>query len=162
MNNGTNGTAAGPLAGVKVLDWTMWQFGPVAASMLGDMGADVIKIEALDGDVGRAVAPHGVRRRRTASRQKRLLRDLQPKQARRRAQSQDRRGQRDTPQARPRRRRVHTELPQGRRRTPGHGTTTRSRPSIPNSSTPRLQASAPKARTPNCPRSTAADRRAPG
>ena len=56
MNNGTNGTAAGPLAGVKVLDWTMWQFGPVAASMLGDMGADVIKIEALDGDVGRAVA----------------------------------------------------------------------------------------------------------
>ena len=56
MNNGTNGTADGPLAGVKVLDWTMWQFGPVAASMLGDMGADVIKIEALDGDVGRAVA----------------------------------------------------------------------------------------------------------
>ena len=56
MNNGTNGSAAGPLAGVKVLDWTMWQFGPVAASMLGDMGADVIKIEALDGDVGRAVA----------------------------------------------------------------------------------------------------------
>ncbi len=56
MNNGTNEMAAGPLAGVRVLDWTMWQFGPVAASMLGDMGADVIKIEALDGDVGRAVA----------------------------------------------------------------------------------------------------------
>ena len=48
--------AYGPLAGVKVLDWTMWQFGPVAASMLGDMGADVIKLEALDGDVGRAVS----------------------------------------------------------------------------------------------------------
>ena len=32
----------GPMKGVKVLDWTMWQFGPVAASMLGDMGADVI------------------------------------------------------------------------------------------------------------------------
>ena len=46
----------GPLSGVKVLDWTMWQFGPVAASMLGDMGADVIKLEALDGDVGRAVS----------------------------------------------------------------------------------------------------------
>lgn len=34
----------------------MWQFAPVKASMLGDMGADVIKLEALDGDVGRAVS----------------------------------------------------------------------------------------------------------
>ena len=50
--NGVNG----PMKGLKVLDWTMFQFGPVASSMLGDMGADVIKIEALDGDVGRAVA----------------------------------------------------------------------------------------------------------
>ncbi|MDP7627683.1 MAG: CoA transferase [SAR202 cluster bacterium] len=38
------------------MDWTMYQFGPVAASMMGDMGADVIKIESLDGDIGRAVA----------------------------------------------------------------------------------------------------------
>ena len=58
MMNGVNGRqqGRGALAGVRVLDWTMWQFGPVAASMLGDMGADVIKIEALDGDVGRAVS----------------------------------------------------------------------------------------------------------
>ena len=46
----------GPMKGVRVLDWTMYQFGPVAASMMGDMGADVIKIESLDGDIGRAVA----------------------------------------------------------------------------------------------------------
>ena len=44
-----------PLQGVKVIDWTIWQFGPVAATMLGDLGADVIKIESLDGDPGRAV-----------------------------------------------------------------------------------------------------------
>lgn len=55
MNGNGAVTPSGPMKGIKVLDWTMWQFGPVAASMLGDMGADVIKIEALDGDVGRAV-----------------------------------------------------------------------------------------------------------
>ena len=43
------------LEGVKVVDWTIWQFGPVAATMLGDLGADVIKVESLDGDPGRAV-----------------------------------------------------------------------------------------------------------
>ena len=46
----------GPLKGIRVLDWTIWQMGPVAASMMGDMGADVVKIEALDGDAGRALA----------------------------------------------------------------------------------------------------------
>ena len=43
------------LQGIKVVDWTIWQFGPVAATMLGDLGADVVKIESLDGDPGRAV-----------------------------------------------------------------------------------------------------------
>jgi crotonobetainyl-CoA:carnitine CoA-transferase CaiB-like acyl-CoA transferase len=43
----------GPLHGVKVVEITMFQQGPVAGMRLGDLGADVIKIEANSGDPGR-------------------------------------------------------------------------------------------------------------
>ncbi len=33
------------LEGIKVLEWAVWQQGPLTSAMLGDLGAEVIKIE---------------------------------------------------------------------------------------------------------------------
>jgi len=51
-----------PLEGMLVLDWTIWQQGPVCSAMLGDMGAEVIKIEQAEtGDPGRWLTAAGGR-----------------------------------------------------------------------------------------------------
>jgi len=41
---------AGPLTGVKVVEMGVWVAGPSCAAMLGDWGAEVVKIEPPDGD----------------------------------------------------------------------------------------------------------------
>ena len=41
------------LDGIKVIDWTQAHHGAATGYMLGDLGADVIKVEEPDGDIAR-------------------------------------------------------------------------------------------------------------
>ena len=51
---------AGPLAGIRILEVGHILAGPYAGMLLGDLGADVIKIETADGDLSRQVTSHTI------------------------------------------------------------------------------------------------------
>jgi crotonobetainyl-CoA:carnitine CoA-transferase CaiB-like acyl-CoA transferase len=56
---GDIGAAAGPLAGVKVIDISTVVAGPFAGGLLADFGAEVVKVEMPgSGDALRVLAPH--------------------------------------------------------------------------------------------------------
>jgi alpha-methylacyl-CoA racemase len=45
-----------PLAGIRVVDFSMFVPGPFASAILADLGAEVIKVEPPKGDPGRVKA----------------------------------------------------------------------------------------------------------
>lgn len=47
-----------PLDGLKIIDLTTFLSGPFGTQILGDLGADVLKVEPPTGDSSRAIPPH--------------------------------------------------------------------------------------------------------
>jgi len=47
----------GPLSGVRIVDLSSMLMAPYATQILGDMGADVVKVEAPEGDAVRGIGP---------------------------------------------------------------------------------------------------------
>jgi crotonobetainyl-CoA:carnitine CoA-transferase CaiB-like acyl-CoA transferase len=48
----------GPLQGIRVIDLSMMLAGPAGSMLMGDLGAEILKVEPLDGDETRTIPPY--------------------------------------------------------------------------------------------------------
>jgi len=69
----TSAAPAGPLAGIRVIEFVHMVMGPACGLVLGDLGAEVIKVEPIDGDSTRRLTGTGAGFWATYNRNKKSL-----------------------------------------------------------------------------------------